>query len=293
MQPFISARVTLAMNLTNLTLGILSIILNLLLLYIFFRINNRERSRCLSHALIGIIATVDLMTGLFVASMCAISLVYGAFFEEAWFCNGLGMGIIFCTCLSSYLIGLLSAERYYRVRGYNGMSGAATTAMTAVVVTALAVTSFGTALNDGYQPDPTRVYCLPQGPGWPFAMFVVAKVVLTVPLPVLVVSYVSIFVHCSREIKRFPYLSKSLRMVLFLSVYCACFIPSTVLVWYDFFDTLHACPVIILVSAPVVLAALPVANPFLVMLLNQEMAAAFSQLLAEPTDSLPKDILVP
>ncbi|KAJ9087576.1 hypothetical protein DSO57_1031825 [Entomophthora muscae] len=275
------------MNWTNLSLGIMSIILNLLLLHIFFKVNNRS----LSHTLIGVIATVDLASGICISAMCAINLVFGdvLFFKTRWHCNGIGMGIIFFTCMSSYLIGLLSAERYFRVSRYEGMSRRTALSLTVLVVAALSITSIGTSLNNGYKPDPTYVYCLPYGTNWSVAMFTVTKIVLTAPLPVLVSSYIGIFIHCSKRIRDFPILSKLVRMILFISVYCACFIPSMILIWCDFFSTLGQCPISILVSAPIVLSALPVANPFLVMFLHQQMAAAFSRFFSDTLDSLPKE----
>ncbi|KAI0244591.1 hypothetical protein L0F63_006462 [Massospora cicadina] len=263
----------------NLTLGTTTVLINLLLLYILNKV-----PRNFGHNLICTIAAIDLVDGTLIAMMCGMRLMVGKslLLDNVWYCNGFGMWLLISTCASSYLIGLLAIERYFRVCRSVDIPWKKAAIFTALIFVTLILTSIITSFQHGYTPDPTLVYCLPYGSPWSNLVYLLIKILLVLPLPTITVSYVKIFLFCTSKMMKSTRRPKLVRVILFIAIYCACFIPSLIFLGYDIISGLERCPIPILVLAPIGLAALPTANPFLVLLLHHQMRGTVNNFFKRP-----------
>ncbi|KAI0241383.1 hypothetical protein L0F63_005947, partial [Massospora cicadina] len=241
--------------------------------------------KSMSFQLIRMIGVTDLSLGVCTLMVCIsrFGLDLAAAYTSWFYCPVFGSLTFFFSGTSSILMSFLALERYCVICHQRGLPRRLTITIFIVIASTFAILLAGSSILGSYAPDPTFLFCFPEGSTWSTFSNYAFYLVINVPVAVLVFCYVSIFVKCCRMSipNQVDSVTKkaAIQSLLLLVVYFICYMPKFLTTVIGIFYGLSAPPRILYLLIPIGMTLLVVVNPILVLFLHRQMKRVVIQLV--------------
>ncbi|KAI0226443.1 hypothetical protein L0F63_002055, partial [Massospora cicadina] len=269
-------------------ISVLGVIANGFLLYVLSKLPGRS----VSFQLIKLIAVADLFLCGFTCMLSILRpiLGYPGAYTNWFYCPVFGSMTFFCSGTSSILMSFLAVERYSVICHQRGLSRSLIMVSFSIVATTFGVLLAGNSIAGGSAPDPSFMFCMPEGTTWSKVANYAFYLLLNVPVAAFVFCYVSIFVKCYRS--SIPNQADSItrkaaiQSLLLLVVYFICYMPKFLTTVIGIFYGLNAPPKTLYVLIPIGMTSLTLVNPIMVLHLHRQVKNVVSHLISNDKSKL-------
>ncbi|KAJ9053399.1 hypothetical protein DSO57_1039499 [Entomophthora muscae] len=266
---------------TLVVVSVVGIIVNAFLLCVLRQLPERSTS----FTLIWTVGGADLLLCGFTLAMCIARpiLQYPGAYHSWYYCSILGSATFFFSSMSGILMGFLAMERYSVICHQKGLRHGFIWFSFFFIAAVFGVLLTENALEGGFAPEPSFIFCMAKGSEWSLYTNYVFYVLLNTPIAIFSFCYIAIFIKCytANVPSDAEVITKrvAIRSLLFLAIYLLCYIPKLSTTIIGIYFGLNALPKALYMIIPIGMTMLAVVNPILVLLLHRHIKARVRSLL--------------